>query len=659
KNPRFNCLGKSNFSASINPIGGTPGKENSILDSTFSGLPLVFKSPQILTENSIWLEFENPISSLDTTGFEIQLGENLLLDSYEFSNEGISIRFQTEIPLNVDLDISIIGLQDCAGNRLENSSFSFVRYRIPQPGDLVITEIMADPTPSVGLPEVEYLEIYNQSPFSVNLNESVILGKKVNQNWVLEAGAYSTISSKEGAKLFEAIGQEILGVEGLSSSFLNNSGSVIDIVNPAGDTVVSQIYSADWHTESYAKQGGYSLALRDISVSCTQNPFAWASSLDDTGGSPGKPNSTRPIDIKNILDLARLSINGPVIKAVFNDAVLWNPEHFEYQGFSTSPELSYSAEDALGFLLRDSIELGKKYEILVKGQRCFSQEIVEATIEFTKPEAPANRLFINEILYDPAGNSGEYIELYNASESSISLNGLYLQSSPLGTKYLIDSTGYVLPENSYVLISKDTTDLGAQYPEFKPQAYLAEATMPTLSNAGSPIILSNREGEIIDQLNYQPDWHFGDLINTQGVALEKINPSLASENSSNWTSAASSVNYGTPGSKNSQFTLSTSSGKLVIEPEFFSPDNDGFEDNCIISINGLVPGSTLKVEIFNQKGLLVAKPTEKVLAGTDNEISWNGEDINGFRLARGIYLVVVTLQNQGGKTVLKKPVTIG
>jgi hypothetical protein len=36
--------------------------------------------------------------------------------------------------------------------------------------DLIITEVLADPSPQLGLPPVEYVEIYNRSSQPVNLD---------------------------------------------------------------------------------------------------------------------------------------------------------------------------------------------------------------------------------------------------------------------------------------------------------------------------------------------------------------------------------------------------------------------------------------------------------------------------------------------------------
>jgi hypothetical protein len=51
------------------------------------------------------------------------------------------------------------------------------RYLPPGAGDIIFSEIMADPFPVVSLPASEYLEIYNNSQNAISLN-----------NWTLSAG---------------------------------------------------------------------------------------------------------------------------------------------------------------------------------------------------------------------------------------------------------------------------------------------------------------------------------------------------------------------------------------------------------------------------------------------------------------------------------------
>ncbi|HAN78687.1 MAG TPA: hypothetical protein DCQ31_13460, partial [Bacteroidales bacterium] len=51
-----------------------------------------------------------------------------------------------------------------------NVNYEFAYIRPVKRHDLLITEILADPLPSVGLPEFEYIEIYNNLPHSVNLS---------------------------------------------------------------------------------------------------------------------------------------------------------------------------------------------------------------------------------------------------------------------------------------------------------------------------------------------------------------------------------------------------------------------------------------------------------------------------------------------------------
>ncbi|PLX11190.1 MAG: hypothetical protein C0597_15490, partial [Marinilabiliales bacterium] len=65
-------------------------------------------------------------------------------------------------------NIEIQNIEDVAGNVINDTSINFLYY-IPQGFDLVINEIMADPTPAINLPEHEYIEIKNASEFDINV----------------------------------------------------------------------------------------------------------------------------------------------------------------------------------------------------------------------------------------------------------------------------------------------------------------------------------------------------------------------------------------------------------------------------------------------------------------------------------------------------------
>ena len=59
-------------------------------------------------------------------------------------------------------------MQDQNANALD-TTFTLQLHWI-KPGDILITEIMADPEPSNGLPLAEYVEIYNNTNYTLNIN---------------------------------------------------------------------------------------------------------------------------------------------------------------------------------------------------------------------------------------------------------------------------------------------------------------------------------------------------------------------------------------------------------------------------------------------------------------------------------------------------------
>ncbi len=125
-------------------------------------------------------------------------------------------------------------------------------------------------------------------------------------------------------------------------------------------------------------------------------------------------------------------------------------------------------------------------------------------------------LVINEILAsnkesdpDEAGHYGDWIELYNTSDTIVSLNGLYLSDSYTApAKYAIPA-GITIQAKSYYMIWADEKYNTAKYLH----------TGFKLSGDGEELMLSNGMGTIIDSITFGPqqeDISFGRCPNGTG-----------------------------------------------------------------------------------------------------------------------------------------------
>src|SRR5690606_10795290 len=111
----------------------------------------------------------------------------------------------------------------------------------------------------------------------------------------------------------------------------------------------------------------------------------------------------------------------------------------------------------------------------------------------------------------------------------------------------------------------------SQYITPDPDAFLKLNSMPSFPDDKGTVIILNGQGDIIDEVSYSDNWHFALLHNTEGVSLERVDYNGPST-SANFHSAATSVGYGTPGYKNSQYHITEEvPGEITVTPETFSP----------------------------------------------------------------------------------------
>jgi hypothetical protein len=165
------------------------------------------------------------------------------------------------------------------------------------------------------------------------------------------------------------------------------------------------------------------------------------------------------------------------------------------------------------------------------------------------------------------------------------------------------------------------------------------------------LLLLNRSLDLIDEVSYSDEMHYPLLVSKEGVSLEKIRPEMESGESTSWHSASESSGWGTPGKENSAFSSRPEGNdRVTFSSARISPDNDGTEDALVIDINAEGPGNIISVTIFDEAGGYVRKLIENFFAGNKASVVWDGTADNGSLVSTGVYIILIELYNEKGKT---------
>lgn len=173
------------------------------------------------------------------------------------------------------------------------------------------------------------------------------------------------------------------------------------------------------------------------------------------------------------------------------------------------------------------------------------------------PEEVRGMLLFNEIMYDNASDGAEYIEIYNPTETTISVPALYLYKMYKdGTIYNTTtlqkediSIPLNIPSKGYLCFTKYFNKV-VQKHKVGGETLITIPNFPALSNDGGYLALSSSKetaaGHTFDTCCFKNEMHTSEK--TTGVSLEKKSPELPSLNK-NWHSSKHTTG-GTPGIKN-------------------------------------------------------------------------------------------------------------
>lgn len=520
---------------------------------------------------------------------------------------------------------------------------------------VVITEIMADPTPVVGLPDAEYLEIHNRSPQAISL-KGWRLGTALLPDSVLAPGGYALLCARSKVPLLTPFGR----VWGLGTFSLANAGATLVLRNAKGQLVHSVAYKDTWWAGN-RRDGGYALEMIDAANPCGEADN-WRASTAPAGGTPGQPNAvaaanpdrTAPVAERvEVLNASQLSVyfNERLDSLASTQSGLYELKGRTVRKFS----LESPAFRSLSLLLDAPLLAGQRYELTVKNATdCAGNRSKETVFQVGLPvKADSGDVILNEILFDPRTGGVEFAELHNRTPNYISLKnwslGTVKNGQPSGFK-VIAATDLLLAPNGFMALSSNSGVLAGQYPTERERTLVNVPSMPTFVNEAGGVALRDAGGKLFDMFEYRDGYHSSLLTDTKGVSLERMYPERPGNDPRNWQSAAAVAGYATPGYANSQGNAGPVDDGFVVEPEAFTPNGDGADDFATFRYTLGSAGRVASIRIFDVQGRLVRELVRNQTIGTSGDIRWEGTDDRGETVRMGYYLVLIDAFDSGGTT---------
>jgi hypothetical protein len=192
----INCA--SNWRASVDNNGGTPGRDNSVM-----GLPVDTLGPTalhclILTENTVRIFFDEALNLEQDFQTLISISNGLSVADYSVGADGQTLDMQTASIFQAGISYQIMVsalLRDCLGNTSESNKLLETGLPvIPEPGSLVINELLFNPKTGGS----DFIEIYNASNNFINVRGLQLINHarstnhhlSVEHDYVIAPGGY-------------------------------------------------------------------------------------------------------------------------------------------------------------------------------------------------------------------------------------------------------------------------------------------------------------------------------------------------------------------------------------------------------------------------------------------------------------------------------------
>lgn len=537
-------------------------------------------------------------------------------------------------------------------------------------GRVVLNEVLAnEPGSRVKL---EWVELFNPDTSAIDLGGWTFISKSdttifpagtliPEKNYlILARKLVSVLPDSESFEYHWGNGSGIWG-DGPEENFpavevklsLTNSAGTVTLIDP-------QQNSSNF---SWNKDAGDGVSWERISPSGEDSISNWGFCIFSKGSTPGEANSITPVP--NDLSITPFDLstepaspgeneNFKLKVNVRNSGTSSSNENFLYFFCDYDFDGSLEENESLGtpvyippIPVNQDLTFSKElsfpkgvYRLYVQigkdDKEYNNQTFINIRVGQTLPE-----IVINEFLCSPGDNQPEWIELYNRTATPINLKNWHLGDS--AGQSLITNEDLNLFPGEYLILTENRSLFLSSYPEANCNV-IEPLSWHILNNSGDKIVLKDSLGFTIDELSYTAE------ADIKGFSQERVSSEKVSSDQNNWWRSVDPKGS-TPCRKNSLFdSYSLDQAKLDINPNPFSPDGDGFEDQTGISFD--IPfKSELTLKIYDVRGRLVRTLMDKV-PQVSGEIFWDGKDNNGNIVKAGIYILY--LKTSGSSNLSKK-----
>lgn len=297
------CMGEGNWTSSRDDNGGTPGRYNSVMGLSANQTAFRVERSYATDSMHVRLFFSEPlaIEPLQPLQIEIQPSvggiDTLFIEEPQLST--IFLRLQQPLQRGMVYTLTVRNVRSCAGEVLTLANVPLAIAEPPAPGDVIIHEVLFNPTPS----GIDFVEIYNRSQHAIDLKYLFIAHESASgmpaQITQVHPSGYTLFP---GSLLVLSEHQQIIQsayyckypdrfVDMVSLPSYNDDKGTVILLNHAGEEVDRVAYQSDWHFPLLNEVEGVSLE-RIHREGASNRKEVWHSASRDVGyATPGYENS--------------------------------------------------------------------------------------------------------------------------------------------------------------------------------------------------------------------------------------------------------------------------------------------------------------------------------------------------------------------------------